>query len=259
MNFGGVHPFTKKTDDRTLFFFGACCKFGRHFYTTTAPSCYIPASYCHLLATLQTMSIIVVNLQDNEAVFRIFIALLRFSFDAPSYLLYPKYTQYQTQHFNPWLFCVVWISVPPLGLLVAAYSFIGYYVQKNTQLRLYVYLFIVHSVYRIPCCPHADQNCRNWPHHIKIWAVLAYNNSIPLLRRTRWAEHVARMEYRRVAQSILVGKPEAKKQLQNLGAGEDDIIKMEFERIEWMCGFHYSGSGTGYRTRGGCLVNLRVP
>jgi hypothetical protein len=31
------------------------------------------------------MSIIVVNLQDNRAVFRIFIALLRFSFDSPSY------------------------------------------------------------------------------------------------------------------------------------------------------------------------------
>ena len=59
------------------FFFGVCCKRGRHFYTTTAPSCCIPASYCHLSATLQTMSIIVVNLQDSRAVFRIFIAILR--------------------------------------------------------------------------------------------------------------------------------------------------------------------------------------
>jgi len=89
MNFDGFHPFTtlKKTDDRTLFFFGACCKRGRHLYTTTAPSCCIPASYCHLSATLQTMSIIVVNLQDNREVFRIFIALLRFSFDSTSYTL----------------------------------------------------------------------------------------------------------------------------------------------------------------------------
>jgi len=69
--------------DRILFFFGACCKQGRHLYTTTAPSCCIPASHCHLLATLQTMSIIVVNLQDNWAVFRIFIPLLRFSVDSP--------------------------------------------------------------------------------------------------------------------------------------------------------------------------------
>jgi len=53
-------------------------------YTTTALSCCIPASCYHQSATLQTMSIIVVNLQDNRAVFRIFISLLRFSFDSPS-------------------------------------------------------------------------------------------------------------------------------------------------------------------------------
>jgi len=88
MNFDVFHPFTtKKTDDRTLLFFGACCKRGFHLYTTTAPSCCIPASYCHLLNTLQTMSVIVVNLQENRAVFRIFIALLIFSFDSPTYVL----------------------------------------------------------------------------------------------------------------------------------------------------------------------------
>jgi len=32
------------------------------------------------------MSIIVVNLQDNRAVFQIFIALLKFSLDSPSYI-----------------------------------------------------------------------------------------------------------------------------------------------------------------------------
>jgi hypothetical protein len=81
----GFHPFTTyKTDDRTLFFVGACCKRDRH--TTSVPSCCIPASYYHMSATLQTMSITVVNLQDNRAVFRIFIVLLRFSFDSPSYV-----------------------------------------------------------------------------------------------------------------------------------------------------------------------------
>ena len=57
---------------------------GRHLYSATAPSCYIPASYCHLTVTLQTMSVIAVNLQDNRAVFGIFIALLVFTFDSPS-------------------------------------------------------------------------------------------------------------------------------------------------------------------------------
>jgi hypothetical protein len=69
---------------QTLFFFGACCKQGRHLYTTTAPSCCLPASYCHLSATLQTTSIIAVNLQDNRAaVFRILIALLSFHLTFP--------------------------------------------------------------------------------------------------------------------------------------------------------------------------------
>ena len=75
-----------KKNDRKLFLFGACCKWGRHFYTIAAPSCCVPPSYCHLSATLQTMSITVANLQDNQAVFRIFIPLLRFSFDSPSYI-----------------------------------------------------------------------------------------------------------------------------------------------------------------------------
>ena len=57
----------------------------RRLYTTTAPSCCTRALYCHLSISLQTMSITVVNLQHNRAVFRIFIALLRFSCDSPSY------------------------------------------------------------------------------------------------------------------------------------------------------------------------------
>jgi hypothetical protein len=79
MNLDGFHPFI------TLFFFSACCKWGRHLYTATASSCCIPALYCHLSATRQTMSINVVNLQDNRALFQFFITLLKFSFDSPSY------------------------------------------------------------------------------------------------------------------------------------------------------------------------------
>ena len=93
----------KKTDDRTLSFFGACCKRGRHLYTTTAPSCCIPASYCHLSATLQTMSITVVNLQDNRYLFRIFIALLSFSFDSPSY------DAAGTWHHSQWGYSVLFL------------------------------------------------------------------------------------------------------------------------------------------------------
>ena len=69
ISMGFTSSLLKKTDDRKLFFFDACCKRGRHFYTTTAPSCSIPASYCHLLATLQTISITVANLQTIELCF----------------------------------------------------------------------------------------------------------------------------------------------------------------------------------------------
>jgi hypothetical protein len=83
--FDGFHPLA------TLFFFGACCKRGGRLYATTAPSRCIPASYCHLSAILQTISIIAANLQYNRAAFRIFIALLMFSFDSTLYKAHAPY------------------------------------------------------------------------------------------------------------------------------------------------------------------------
>ena len=71
------------------------------FYTTTAPSCCIPASYCHLSATVQTISITFVNLQDNRAMFRIFMALLRFSFGSTSYYFnLTKYVSFVSKLLN---------------------------------------------------------------------------------------------------------------------------------------------------------------
>jgi len=86
ISMGFTPSLRKKMNDRILFLFGACCKWGRHLYTIFALSCCVSPSYCHLLATLQTMSITVANLLDNRAVFWIFITLLRFSFDSPSYI-----------------------------------------------------------------------------------------------------------------------------------------------------------------------------
>ena len=76
-----------------LFLFGACCKWGRHLYTIAEPSCCVPPSCCHLSATLQTMSMIVANLQDNRVGFRIFITLLRFSFDSHVFFVLKIYYQ----------------------------------------------------------------------------------------------------------------------------------------------------------------------
>ena len=66
ISMGFTPSLLKKTEDRTLLFFGACCMRGRHLYTITALSCCIPASYCHLSATLQFISITAVNLQTIE-------------------------------------------------------------------------------------------------------------------------------------------------------------------------------------------------
>jgi hypothetical protein len=73
ISMGFTPALLKKTDKRTLFSFGACCKRGRHLYTSTAPSCCVTVSYCHLPATLQNTSLTVFNLKENRAGFRIFI------------------------------------------------------------------------------------------------------------------------------------------------------------------------------------------
>jgi hypothetical protein len=86
ISMGFTPSLLKKNWRQNALLSGACVKRGRHLYTTTSPSCCIPASYCHLSATLHTMSIIIVNLQDKRAVVWIFIALLRFSFESPSYI-----------------------------------------------------------------------------------------------------------------------------------------------------------------------------
>jgi len=43
--------YLKKTDDRTLFFFGACCKLGSHLYTTDAPH----VAFLHPTATCRPL------------------------------------------------------------------------------------------------------------------------------------------------------------------------------------------------------------
>jgi hypothetical protein len=75
----------KKTDDRTLFFLVHVASGADIFTLLLRRRVAFLALYCHLSATLHTMSIIIVNLQDKRAVFLIFIELLMFSFESPSY------------------------------------------------------------------------------------------------------------------------------------------------------------------------------
>jgi len=109
-----------------LFLFGACCKWGHHLYTTAAPSCCVLPSYCHLSATLQTMSITVANLQDNRAVFHIFITLLRFSFDSPLYrnLLFNQEVKY------------ISLLTYQSHITILKITYTGHHPKRNTRLHV---------------------------------------------------------------------------------------------------------------------------
>jgi hypothetical protein len=104
VSIGFTPSLRKKTNDRTLFLFGACCKCGRLLYTIVAPSCCVPPSYCHLSATLQTMSITVANLKDNFEFLSHFISYrlthLRINFLSIqlflNYYYYYSYSYYRT-------------------------------------------------------------------------------------------------------------------------------------------------------------------
>jgi hypothetical protein len=54
-----------------------------------------------------------------------------------------------------------------------------------------------------------------------------------LSRRMKWAGHVARMEKKRNAYRILVGKPEGKRPLGRLRHMWVDNIKMDLREIGW--------------------------
>ena len=57
-------------------------------------------------------------------------------------------------------------------------------------------------------------------------------------RRMRWVEHVARMRDRRVAYSVVVGRP-----LGRLGRKWDDDIKKDLQEVGWGHGLDGRGSG----------------
>jgi hypothetical protein len=64
-------------------------------------------------------------------------------------------------------------------------------------------------------------------------------------RKTRWAEHVARMGEGRNVYRALMGKPEGKRQLQRPRRRWEDGIKMDLREIGWGggCGVDLPGSG----------------
>jgi len=65
-------------------------------------------------------------------------------------------------------------------------------------------------------------------------------------RRMRWAGHVARMGEESGAYRVLVGKPEGKRSLQEVGCGYVDWIGLAQDRDSW-------------RTLVSAVMNLRIP
>jgi hypothetical protein len=54
-----------------------------------------------------------------------------------------------------------------------------------------------------------------------------------MMRRTRWAEHVALMEEMANTYTILVGKPEFKRTFGRSRRRWEDFIKMDFQGVVW--------------------------
>jgi hypothetical protein len=78
---------------------------------------------------------------------------------------------------------------------------------------------------------------------LELWRQLSYNDELYNLysstnifrvmksRRMRWAEHVARMDERRVVYRVLVGRPEGKRPLRRSRRRWEDNIKMDVREI----------------------------
>jgi hypothetical protein len=80
MNFNRFYTFTcQKSNNRTLFSFGACLKWGGHFTCYHDDACSSEL-FCHLLDISYTTSNNIAILQDSGIKFRIFITKLPFQF-----------------------------------------------------------------------------------------------------------------------------------------------------------------------------------
>jgi hypothetical protein len=80
-------------------------------------------------------------------------------------------------------------------------------------------------------------------------------------RRMRWARHVARMEAKRNAYRILVGRPEGKRPLGRPRRRWVDNVKMDVREIGWggMDWIDLAENRDQWRVLVNTLMNLRLP
>jgi len=74
-------------------------------------------------------------------------------------------------------------------------------------------------------------------------------------RSMRQAGHVTRMEQRRGAYRVLVGRPEGNRP-HGRSRRRWENIKINFQEVGWRDGMYWSGSGLG---RVNAVTNFRVP
>jgi hypothetical protein len=91
--------------------------------------------------------------------------------------------------------------------------------------------------------------------------VLRYFKTVEFLVRLRWAGHVVRVGERRVAQRVLVGRPEGRRPLGTPMRTWEDNIKMDlrdggWERMNWIDVAQIRGR---WRALVKAVMNLRVP
>jgi hypothetical protein len=75
-------------------------------------------------------------------------------------------------------------------------------------------------------------------------------------RRMRWAGHVARLEERRNAYRLLVGKPEGKRPLGRPRRRWVDLLEIGWGGVDWICQPRVRNK---WRALVNAVLNLRVP
>jgi hypothetical protein len=85
--------------------------------------------------------------------------------------------------------------------------------------------------------PKRDEVTAEWRrlHNKELYALYSSPNIIRVIqsRRLRWAGHVARMEKRRGAYRVLVGKPEGRRPLERPRRRWEDNVKMDLREVGW--------------------------
>jgi hypothetical protein len=75
-------------------------------------------------------------------------------------------------------------------------------------------------------------------------------------RRMRWAEHVARMGRKRIAYSLLVGKPEVKRPLGRPRRRWVDLLEIGWGGVHWI---GLARDTDKWRALVNAIMNLQVP